>query len=161
MSDTLNIPVRIRKAQLVDVDTMVELNRQFFEFEIPEDPTIDPSWPDNFGVTYFTEIVGNAEKIGLIAEQGGEVVGYLAGGLSEAASYRVPMRMAELDNMFVPEGKRGAGIGRLLTRAFLDWCIVQSATRVHVVASASNMPAIEFYRAMGFMDATISLELPL
>jgi len=53
----------------------------------------------------------------------------------------------------VASAARGRGLGRAVTDAMLDWARVQGAAIAYLQVSAENMPALNLYRSLGFVDA--------
>lgn len=74
--------VAIRRATPEDFDSIQELNHQLFLFDAPRDPYMNLKWPfEEAGLNYYRELVDGKEgTICIIAEVGGKVAGYLAGG---------------------------------------------------------------------------------
>ena len=161
MPDISIAGIKIRRATLDDVPLMVDFNQQLFEFELPHNPTLNRDWPATHGHAFFTERIKSSRHVSLVAEHAGQPIGYLAGGLSDPAFYKLPVRPAELEDMFVVERFRCSGAGSCLVGTFFNWCRERSVERVTVVASANNYAALRFYRHHGFSDSTVSLEIPL
>lgn len=149
---------RIREAGMDDVEGIVQLSSALFREDAGRrDPSTNLDWPSEEGREHFAGFVGQERRLCLIAESAGEMVGYLAGYVSEGSSLR-PVRVAELESMYVRVGHRGRGIGASLVGEFLRWAGARKAERVSVTAYAANERAIRFYRREGFRTRSISLE---
>ncbi len=85
-------------------------------------------------------------------------VAYILGSLEKSSPYRIPLRIANLELMYVSKNYRRFGIGTKLIKKFLIWAKSKKADRIKVVAYASNNEAINLYRKFGFNDYTIRLE---
>lgn len=84
----------------------------------------------------------HAESFGAVAEEDGELVGYLCG--------RALFEDAELLRVAVKEARRGQGIGGRLAAALFDEAKARGARRVFLEVRASNEPALGLYRTRGF-----------
>ncbi len=93
----------------------------------------------------------------LVARSAGEIVGYLAGYVKDGTSLR-PVKVAELESMYVRGEYRALGLGGRLMERFMQWAGVQEAERVSVTAYAANSRAIRFHERSGFQPKSLSLE---
>ena len=153
--------ISIRKATEEDVQTLVALNHELFQEDAGQrDPQMNLNWALEEGEEYFEYMMMVNNSIGFLAESEGETVGYLVGRVKKRASFR-PIRIAELESMFVYKPYRRLGVGKQLVDHFLAWTREWEVDRVTVTAYATNDPALNFYRKNGFVDRTISLELGL
>lgn len=55
-----------------------------------------------------------------------------------------------LEDVIVSRAHRGGGYGRKLVEHVLAWAKRQGMTRVTLLADRDNIPALDFYRALGF-----------
>jgi ribosomal protein S18 acetylase RimI-like enzyme len=150
---------QIRPAQLGDVDAVVALNAELFREDAgPRDPFMDQSWPQREGRAYFTGVLTDRHCCCFLALDDDAPVGYLAGRMRDASSVR-PVRIAELESIYVQQGYRSQGLGDRLAQAFLHWASAQRADRAEVVAYAANEPALRFYRRIGFEPKSVALEI--
>lgn len=78
-----------------------------------------------------------------IAEEGGRLLGFVAGQLILDA--------CELDSIVVDIAARRSGVGRALLSAFLDWARAGHAIHVQHEVRSRNTRAIEFYMSVGFV----------
>ncbi len=150
--------VRVRRAGTGDVAEIVELSRALFREDAGRrDPFTNLGWPEEEGLAYFASLVSGAGSVCLLAEIAGRKVGYLAGRVGEGATLR-PVRVAELQSMYVREGYRDLGVGARLVDGFLGWAGSRGAELASVVAYAANARAIRFYERAGFRPRSLSLE---
>ena len=96
----------------------------------------------------------------MLAEFAGRTVGYLAARVGEGTTLR-PVRVAELESMYIREEYRDMGVDARLVDAFLGWAGLRGAERASVVAYAANKRAIRFYQRSGFRPRSVSLEREL
>ena len=154
-------PPRIVAAGAGDVEELVCLNtRLFLEDAGTRDPRTDTSWPARYGREHFLGLLSRDDAVCFLAWLDAEEVGYLAGYLRKSTPLR-PVRIAELQSMYVVRAERGRGTGRSLVEEFLAWARRRRAGLVSVTAYATNGGAIRFYERAGFDPRTISLELEL
>lgn len=152
-------PIGFRQAVAADADVVVALNAALFREDAGErDPFIDQTWPDREGRAYFAEVLADPGGVCYLATSDDEPVGYLIGRISEPSSVR-PVRVAELESMYVHDRFRSQGLGRRLVEQFLGWARANHASRAAVVAYAANERAISFYRRAGFRPRSLSLEM--
>lgn len=151
---------QIRVSRQEDLAAVRDLNHALFDHDHPFDVYLEMSWPNDpkTGGAYFAERVLGRSGICFVADSGDKLVGYLAGDLKENEQYRTGRR-AELENMFVSEGARRAGVGTALVSRFRDWCAKQGADEVYVSAYFDNDEAVAFYRECGFVSWGHSLVL--
>lgn len=96
--------------------------------------------------------LSDPNSLSLIAYDESTAIGYLVGAVIPPESYRVPFKMAELENMYVEESYRGKGVGRSLVNNF---------EKIKVIASAGNTNAIKFYESKGCSKINVTLEKDL
>ena len=80
---------------------------------------------------------------GLVAEDGGEVVGY--GCITCAAD------TCDLENVVVVEGYRRSGIGRAIVEGLLAEAKARGAEKTFLEVRVSNAPAMSMYLKSGFV----------
>ena len=85
-----------------------------------------------------------------IFECGGEVVAY--------ALFREQAAEIYLRQFFVIRGLRGQDLGRQALRLLLDTIWTKNKRRIVEVLS-ENAPALAFYRALGFSDYSVTMEM--
>ena len=90
----------------------------------------------------FFEHLGDA---GLIAEDDGRVVGFLAGFMSTAKPGEAYIHFVGVD-----PAARGKGVGRELYQRYFAASRERGAVAVNAMTSPVNRSSVEFHRAMGF-----------
>jgi ribosomal protein S18 acetylase RimI-like enzyme len=150
--------VWVRRAGKDDVGDIVELCSALFREDAGRrDPFVSLGWPEEEGLGYFAGLVGCDGGLCLLAEFAGRTVGYLAGRVGEGTTMR-PVKVAELESMYVRDGYRDRGVGARLVGEFLGWARSRGAERASVVAYAANERAIRFYQRAGFRLRSVALE---
>jgi GNAT superfamily N-acetyltransferase len=152
--------VLVRRAGPGDVEALVDLCAALFaEDSGNHDPTVDQGWPRREGHGYFSQVIGDDDAIGLVAEVEGAAAGYLVGRLRPPGETR-PVRVAILEAMYVQPTHRRRGVGAALVSELRAWAGRQRANRLSVTAYAANVEAIRFYEREGFAPRSVSLEAP-
>ncbi|QIN82900.1 GNAT family N-acetyltransferase [Rubrobacter tropicus] len=153
--------LRITTAREGDVGALVGLISSLFQEDAGvRDPHTNLSWPADHARGHFLGLLDKDDALCLVARSGGEIVGYLAGYGRGPYALR-PVRVAELQSMYVRKAERGQGVGTRLVEGFLVWARDRDAEQVSVTAYAANERAIHFYERMGFEPRNVSLELGL
>jgi ribosomal protein S18 acetylase RimI-like enzyme len=88
----------------------------------------------------------------LVAEQGGEVIGYVAVRLVETPRDPAitPERRAHVEIVVVDEGRRRQGVGAALMQAAEDWGARRGAAELVLTVWSDNGPAEALYRGRGY-----------
>ena len=90
----------------------------------------------------------DALAITLVAERGGEVIGFASGG----ARLGPTPRMARLDMLYVLPAAQRVGAGRSLLCAFALRAVDAGVSSMWLDVLANNDPGRRFYRAMGGIE---------
>lgn len=150
--------VQIREANSADVAKIVELSSALFREDAGErDPFMNLAWPRQEGREYFATLLARSDSLCLLAIYAGQVVGYLVGRTNEESNLR-PVKIAELESMYVCRSYRDRGVGARLIKKFLEWGEAWGAQRASVTAYATNERAIRFYERSGFKPKSLSME---
>jgi ribosomal protein S18 acetylase RimI-like enzyme len=81
----------------------------------------------------------------MVAEEGGELAGFLIGFLSPSAPDAAYIHFVGVDPRL-----RGSGLGRLLYQRFFELVRAGHRTRIRAITSPQNHGSIAFHTAMGF-----------
>jgi ribosomal protein S18 acetylase RimI-like enzyme len=85
------------------------------------------------------------ESTSFVAEEDGELAGFLCGFLSQTNPEEAYVHFVGVD----PE-RRGAGIGRALYERFFEVVRAHDCTVVRAVTAPVNEASVEFHRRLGF-----------
>lgn len=144
-----------------DVDGIVALSAALFAEDAgSRDPFTDVRWPEAEGHDHFRGFLDREDAVCLLAVIEGGIVGYLAGHVGAPISLR-PVRVAELESMYVSKDHRSGGLGTELVGTFREWARGRGAERMSVTAYAANERAIQLYKRLGFEPKNLSLETTL
>lgn len=151
--------VQIRKATSDNIASLVELNFALFQEDAGQrDPYMNLNWPKEDGHEHFSKLVSGDDSVCLLATTREAVIGYLVGYLWNGGNLR-PLKMAELESMYVRQNWRSRGVGSQLADEFMKWAKQKGAQRAAVTAYAANTLAIAFYRRLGFEPKSLTLEI--
>lgn len=156
--------VHMRKASIKDFSAIQHLNHQSFldAHERGDDDVLDLDWPySKAGVAYYTKALTDAAWAAFVAcDTSGDVVGYVIGSSENKFSYRT-IKTGELNDMCVAPEARRSGVGRKLVEALKAWMKGRGTDRVYVSVFTKNSRALAFYKAMGFREWEMGLEMKL
>lgn len=94
-----------------------------------------------------------------VARQADSILGFI--NFSTRKSVMHPAPSALIDELVVSAESRGTGIGRQLIETAVDRCRELGCCEVEVSTEKSNAKARRFYRACGFEEDAVLLELDL
>lgn len=153
--------VKIRKATLSDLESILKLNLLLFREDYKRDKTLNLSWSySNEGKSFYKDMIIKLDNCALVAEHRGKVIGYIVGCLKEE-EIRIKAKYAELEDMLVLPKLRSQGIGGRLLKEFLSWCQQKGVNYVDVKVTIKNQRAVDFYKKRGFEDYITTLEKKL
>ncbi|MFP3991557.1 GNAT family N-acetyltransferase [Streptomyces sp. E11-3] len=153
--------VVVRRAGLADAEGFVASSSALFAEDAgTRDPTVDVGWPREYGPQRFAAGLDDPDRLLLVADRDGEVVGHLAGAVADGSAMR-PVKVATLVGMYVRPAYRRDQIGGRLVDEFLRWAESVGAGLAEVTAYASNGQAIQFYERNGFGPQAVTLRTPL
>jgi len=101
------------------------------------------------------------ESVVLVAESGGDVVGYLFAGLEPMSWKELRAACGFVHDVYVDERARRFHVGEKLVRAALAWCQARRAPRVVLQSAAKNESAQEFFERLGFRRTMVEMTLEL
>ena len=115
-----------------------------------EGTSFSSPWPTSF----FQYIHGKAPNLFVVAEEGGEIVGYVIGELREIMFSGVShmSKVGHILNIAVDKSHRKGGVGTLLMQEIERRFGDANATRVTLEVRESNATARAFYKGVGFHE---------
>ncbi|WP_217199956.1 GNAT family N-acetyltransferase [Streptomyces buecherae] len=160
MSDQ-QLDVIVRRARNADLEGLVESSSALFTEDAgTRDPSVDVDWPRGFGHQDFAAGIDDPNRLLLVADHGGQVVGHLTASVAEGSAKR-PARTATLVSLYLRPAHRRGGLGARLVGQFLAWAKEAEAELAEVSAYSSNTDAISFYERNGFTSQSVTLRTPL
>lgn len=92
----------------------------------------------------FCDAISMRQNIFLVAEDAGEICGYI--GMYQS------LDEGEITNVAVAPEKRNAGIGRMLMRTAIEQAKLQGIVQIVLEVRVSNASAIHLYEKCGFVN---------
>lgn len=129
--------------------------RLYREEDLPRVDAIEgTSFPDPWPTSFFQYIHGKAPDLFVVAEDGGEIVGYVIGELREIMFSGVShmSKVGHILNIAVEKAHRKGGVGALLMGEIERRFGEANATRVTLEVRESNATARAFYKGLGFHE---------
>jgi ribosomal protein S18 acetylase RimI-like enzyme len=152
--------VTIRPATTADVRTLGRLGavlvRTHHDFDAARFIAATPQTEHGYG-SYLGSQLGNPDIVVLVAEDGGEVLGYTFAGVEgyDYMSLRGPAGV--LHDIVVDPAHRGRGVGRALLDATLAELKTRGAPRVVLSTAERNEPAQRLFARAGFRRTMIEM----
>lgn len=101
---------------------------------------------------YATGMLQRKDTLCLVAEDDGEVIGYLIAMKQRRPPIYHHTRVAYLSDAFVNASHRGQGILKQFVEELKAWCVREGMTAIDVQLFKNNEAAQEIYRHLGFHD---------
>jgi len=144
----------IRKAQKQDLERIIELWRKMDSSHLPYDPGFYARKPQKtcrkMARKYHRSLLTKAGSFLLVAEQRGELLGYLAAKTIALPPVCKLKRAGLVDAVCVRKDRRRRGAGKKLLRAAQAEFRKRKIRQVRLYVDLENGPARELYRALGF-----------
>jgi GNAT superfamily N-acetyltransferase len=154
--------LRVRRAGAADVDALLTISSGLWAEDAgTHDPEVmNTDWPQQHGRASFEALVDDPDRVGLLAEIGGELAGGLMGSFPELTPF-TRLREARLNSLWVRPEHRGSGAGGVLVEEFVTWARERRAPYAVVTAFAANAGAQRFYERQRFGPHTVTLRMPI
>lgn len=124
--------MQVREWKYKDILRISEIEKECF----PEEPWSFKMLAESFGSEAFH---------GVLAEDGGEIIGY--GGITIAAD------TADIDNIAVTEPYRNSGVGTAVLGALTEYARAKGVKKIFLEVRVSNAVAMVMYLKNGFTGA--------
>jgi [ribosomal protein S18]-alanine N-acetyltransferase len=129
----------IRRSERDDIPAVIEINSE--------------TLPEHYSDYFYYEILAEFPETFLVAELGGNVVGYVMCRVEYGFSHLRKLGLARKGHVVsiaVREQHRGKGVGSMLLRASQDEMVRKSATECYLEVRVSNAGAIALYERLGY-----------
>ena len=156
----MTAPVTIRRATPADLPAIGRLGALLVQIHYEFDPLrfipATPQTPRGYASFLGTQL-DEPDLIVLVADRGGDVLGYTYAGLEgrDYMSLRGPAGV--LYDIVVDPAHRGEGIGRMLLDATLAALTARGAPRVVLSTAERNAPAQRLFARAGFRRTMIEM----
>ncbi len=141
----------IRRAQPSDLDQLAGLWRELAELhaDIAPEFALVPDAEQLFR-RHMALVLADDKCHVVVAEQDGELIGFVNGGMHENAPVFVERYVGEISSAVVTARSRRQGVGTLLVDAILTWFRERGVKVVTLGAATANPIAQSFWHKMGF-----------
>ncbi len=150
----------IRPAVDGDLETLGRLGAMLLRTHHAFDPRrfIPPGNDPEGGYAWFlgTQLRQDGATV-LVAEQGGNVVGYVYAGIEPHSWKELRDTAGFIHDVAVDEHARGAGVARALIEAAIDWLRAHGAPRVILWSAEQNSVAQRLFAAHGFRRTMVEM----
>jgi ribosomal protein S18 acetylase RimI-like enzyme len=155
----MNDDLRVRDATLEDRGAIGRLWREMMEFHADHDPRFFHLKPDALDIwlEHLDECMSDEENAILVAEAGGELVGFAMGRPGEDPPPFASPRHGFVTNFAVTAAWRRRGVGRRLVAALAEAFRAQGITEMRLTVAAGNPASNAFWREMGFEPWMVSM----
>ncbi len=110
----------------------------------------------------FRELLRRPRSVALVAEESGELAGFIAANIERNLPDRLPEEHATIGYLWVEERFRRNGIGRDLFESVAEWARAQEAvSHFEMAVLTADTAAAEFWRSIGFSPFIERLWAPL
>lgn len=150
--------VIIRKATLIEIDTLLEFEQGIVEFERPMDATLKEGEIHYYDLAALVE---SADAEVVVAELDGELIGSGYAHIVDSKPYLKHPKHAHLGFMFVKAGHRGKGVNQMIIEALQQWALSKNITEMRLEVYQSNRSAVRAYEKAGFMPSLLEMRMEL
>ena len=138
--------MEIRRAQAADADAVFAMLQRFAMSYEPDRSAFARS---------FAAMIDSQDVALLVVDDGGTLGGYAMA--FEFATLFANGRVVQIEELFMEEAGRGAGTGRALVQAVVDWARTRDAVEVTVPTRRAGA----YYERLGFERTAEYYHLPL
>lgn len=145
--------VTIRNLTEDDIDGICELWQEFAAMreEMTESKVLNDDASDYF-FGYATGLLQRRDALTLVAEEDGQLIGYLVAQKQRRPPIYHHTRVAYLSDAYVVEAARGKGVLSQFIADLKAWCTREGITAIDCQIFEGNKVAQEVYRKLGFSD---------
>lgn len=104
---------------------------------------------------FLADLSSSSHSCLFVAEESGEVVGFLSGEIREGSPAFSPKTWAAVEDIYVTHEHRSRGLGRALVEACAEWARDKGANGVSLQVAAGNERARKFYETLGFREVSV------
>jgi ribosomal protein S18 acetylase RimI-like enzyme len=153
------VSIIVRPAKAADAEALgrmgAALVRQHHGFDaqrfmLPEDVESGYRW-------WLSKEMKAKEAVVLVAEQAGEVVGYVYGRVEERDWSTLRDRCGGFHDIWVEEGARRSGAGRLLAEGLIRRFTELGVPRVILMSATKNEGAQRFFARLGWRPTMVEM----
>jgi ribosomal protein S18 acetylase RimI-like enzyme len=154
----------IRNATRADLPALGRLGATLMRTHYAFDPNrfLSPGDDPEGGYAWFLETqLDESEVVVLVAEQAGEIVGYVYAGLEPLSWKELRGPAGFIHDIVVDDRARRSGIAKQLMAAAVAWLRANGAPRVMLWTAAQNDGAQRLFERLGFRRTMLEMALEL
>ena len=140
--------IKIRKAAFDDLDELIAMGQALHKVEKQFEPLL--SFSAQEAKKHYSRQLENKEVCFLIAENNGQVLGYLYGHVDMVDYFSTDLPEAEVEVVYLKPESRGKGVAKLLVDKFIAWAKEKKVFRVKTGIYNGNGPSKNFFLKYGF-----------
>lgn len=153
-------PITIRPAAAADEAALgrlgVELLRVHHGFDVARFMAPGPNTEEGYG-RFLAAEHANDDTLVLVAERGGEIVGYVFAGVEPRSWKELRDRAGFIHDVLVVESARGTSTGERLVEAAAAWLLGRGVPRVMLWTAEKNVYAQRLFERLGFRRTMIEM----
>jgi ribosomal protein S18 acetylase RimI-like enzyme len=134
--------MKIRQAEVADIEAMSHLLDQLFSIEQDFSPDKDKQ---DRGLRLLFE---SEDAVAFVAEEDTRVIGMAT--LQTLISTAEGGRVGLIEDVVVDTDCRGRGVGKTLLSHLAQWAEKNGMKRIQLLADCDNQPALDFYQKEGW-----------
>jgi len=139
--------IKIQKANINDLSTLLEFEQSIIEYERPFEEQMQVA---KFSYYDLKDLILSDTAEVLVAKFGDQLVGSGYAKIKVSRPYLKDEFHAFLGFMYVSPDHRGKGINQLLIEKLIDWSKTQGMNSVSLTVFNENESAINAYKKSGF-----------
>ena len=154
--------MKIRKANKKDIEQILKLNLQLFDYHAKIDKYYKTGKESNKEFEkHLREIISKRNYRITVAEEGGKICGFNVGHIGKPKAYAKPKKIGMLSTAFVCKEYRRAGIGKLMFDDFINWCRKNKIKNIELSVDSRNEIGNGAWKKFGFKDFMKRMRLDL
>ncbi|WP_455392617.1 N-acetyltransferase family protein [[Eubacterium] cellulosolvens] len=142
----------IRPGRLRDKEQVVELWKELMEYHV-QISSIDYEMvkdAPNLFMKFFENNVRSRNKKALVAEEDGEIIGYMLGAIQKRPLLFKTTHQAFITDAAVKRETRNQGVGTKLLESFAAWARERGMKYISLSVVPENESGIKFWQKQGF-----------
>jgi GNAT superfamily N-acetyltransferase len=153
---TLMNNIRIRKARIDELPTLLSFEQELIKTERPLDATLEP---DEFHYYDLKGMIESDDAEVLVAELDNRLVGSGNARILTAKPYNTFKKYAFLGFMYVVPEMRGKSINQQIIAELVNWAKTKGLDEVRLQVYDENIRAVKAYEKVGFKKLRVEMRL--
>ena len=150
--------IKIRKASLLDLGQLLDLEQDLIKTERPFDPTLKP---DPINYYDLRSLLASPLAEVIVAEAGNKIIASGYARIDRSRPFLKHRNHAYLGFMYVLPEYRGQGINKRIIEALKNWAAIQNITEFSLEVYYDNVSAIKAYEKIGFSKYMLEMRFNL